>query len=380
MLGLTAIVKKEETMEDQIGTRRRWRTLMLGIGLAALIGACSPSAASQAPTTAPATAAPSAAGSDAAPSASAGASLADVCAKGQEEGQLVHWHNHSDNFVQVIDAFKAAYPGIEVEDLVLSPDEAAQRILTEVAAGRAPTPDLTATQLDVFKPLIDRGVAETEVDWAALGVPADVIHQDNFVRIHRIALGLGYNTDSVKPEEIPNTWEELVDAKWAGRMIVDPRGRPFDSISLAWGKEKTLDYVQRLKDIGKPLVIEGGTAGLVAVAGGEADFTTGGRSAETLEQQAEGAPLAIKYLDVVTTIDNYNVPLKGAAHPNAATCFIAWFAAEGQSIYNEVEFKTNDTVPPDAPAGAEIVTIETPEQADAVKDIGTEIGRIWTGG
>jgi oligopeptide/dipeptide ABC transporter ATP-binding protein len=136
------------------------------------------------------------------------------------------------------------------------------------------------------------------------------------VRIHRIALGLGYNTDKLTPDQLPDTWEELVDPAWAGRVIVDPRGRPFDSIGLAWGAEQTIDYVNRLKDIAKPLVIEGGTAGLVAVAGGEADITTGGRSAETLEQQAEGAPIGIKYMDVVSTIDNYNIALKDTAHPN----------------------------------------------------------------
>jgi iron(III) transport system substrate-binding protein len=223
-------------------------------------------------------------------------------------------------------------------------------------------------------------LVDDSVDWEALSVPSDVLTPSGAVRIHRIALGLGYNTDKLTPDQLPDTWEELVDPAWAGRVIVDPRGRPFDSIGLAWGAEQTIDYVNRLKDIAKPLVIEGGTAGLVAVAGGEADITTGGRSAETLEQQAEGAPIGIKYMDVVSTIDNYNIALKDTAHPNAAKCFIGWFASEGQALYDEVEFKTNDSIPPDAPAGAVVVTIDSPEQADAVKALSTEIGKIWTGG
>jgi iron(III) transport system substrate-binding protein len=200
------------------------------------------------------------------------------------------------------------------------------------------------------------------------------------VRVQRVAIGLGYNTDSTKAEDLPNTWEELIDAKWAGQVIVDPRGRPFDSLGLEWGKEKTIDYVNRLKATDQPLVIEGGTAGLVAVAGGEAAITTGGRSAETLEQQAEGAPIDIKYLDVIPTLDNYHVPLVGSAHPNAAACFIGWMASEGQDLFNQVEFKSNDAIPPQAPAGAKVLTIESPEQADQVKELSTEIGRIWTGG
>ena len=379
-------------MGEQLGRRSRLRLLSLGFGLVLATGACTTgtqtptisagTGATQPPRSAGASAGGSA-GDSAGGSAAAGGSREEICAKGAEEGALVHWHNHSDEFVRVIEAFNEAYPDIEVEDLVLSPDEAAQRILTEVSAGRPPTPDLAAGGLDVFKPLLDQGAIATDVDWAALGVPEEVIHEEsNIVRIHRIALGLGYNTDKLSPEELPATWEELIDEKWRGRVIVDPRGRPFDSISLAegWGPEKTLDYVQRLKDVVQPLVIEGGTAGLVAVAGGEADITTGGRSAETLEQQAEGAPLEIHYLDVVSTIDNYNAVMANAAHPNAARCFVAWFATDGQEIYNEVEFKTNEELPAAAPEGAQVVVIESPEDADAVGEIGQEIGRIWTGG
>ena len=371
-------------MGERLDRRRRLGLLSLGVGLVLATGACT--TGTQSPTTSAGGGASQPAGSPAASaggSAAAGGSMEEICAKGAEEGALVHWHNHSDEYAQVIEAFNEAHPDIEVEDLVLSPDEAAQRILTEVSAGRPPTADMAAGGLDVFKPLLDQEIIATDVDWAALGVPDDVMHEEsNIVRIHRIALGLGYNTDKLSAEELPATWEELVDEEWRGRVIVDPRGRPFDSISLAegWGRDKTLDYVQRLKDVVQPLVIEGGTAGLVAVAGGEADITTGGRSAETLEQQAEGAPLDIHYLDVVSTIDNYNAVLAEAAHPNAARCFVAWFAAEGQELYNEIEFKTNEAVPAAAPEGAQVVVIESPEDADAVGEIGKEIGRIWTGG
>lgn len=305
--------------------------------------------------------------------------LADVCAAGAEEGALVLWNNHSDEFSQVVDAFNEVNPDIDVEILTLSPDESAQRVLTESAGGRTPSVDAIAGGLDIFKTLIDRDLVRLDIDWAGLGVSEDVLHESNLVRIHRIALGLGYNTDNFTADDLPNTWEELIDPKWDGQVIVDPRGRPFDSISLAWGEEKTLDYVQRLKDEINPLLIEGGTAGLVAVAGGEAAITTGGRSAETLEQQAEGAPIDIKYLDVVTTIDNYDVILKDAEHPNAATCFVAWFSTQGQELYNEVEFKTNDTVPPDAPATAEVIAIETPEESEAVQAIGDAISAILVG-
>lgn len=307
------------------------------------------------------------------------ASYEEACEAGAEEGSLVHWHNHSDGINDVYAAFNEEHPDITVEGLEMTPDDAAQRVLTEVGAGRDVSVDIIAGQADVFQEIINQDLQNTDIDWVANGVPEDLVHDTNMVRIHRIAIGLGYNTESLSPEDLPNTWEELIDEQWLGEVVVDPRGRPFDQLSLVWGEDEALDYVQRLHDVVQPLVIEGGTDGLLAVAGGEAEITTGGRTAETLEQQAEGAPLELKFLDFVPTIDNYNLVLADAPHPNAALCYALWFSAHGgQEVYNEAEFKSNDTIPAGAPEGAEIVTVETLEEAEQVSAIGREMGRIWT--
>jgi len=305
----------------------------------------------------------------------------EICAAGAEEGGFVHWHNHNpENIEPIYDAFNEVYPDIEPRQQEMTPDDAAQRVLTEHLAGQGVPADIMAGQADVFAALVSEGMQDTELDWTEYGVPEDVVHSANMIRIHRIALGLGYNTDALSPEDLPNTWEELIDEKWRGDVIVDPRGRPFDQMSLLWGNDDAIDFIERLQDVVAPLVIEGGTAGLVAVAGGEADITTGGRSAEILEQQADGVPLEMKYLDIVPTIDNYNLVLTDAENINAARCYAIWFStAGGQELYNELEFKTNDTIPTAAPDGAQVVTVETDEEAEAVSEIGREMGRIWTG-
>jgi ABC-type Fe3+ transport system substrate-binding protein len=304
----------------------------------------------------------------------------EACEAGAEEGSLVHWHNHSEGIQEVYAAFNEDHPDIAIEGLEMTPDDAAQRVLTEASTGREPSADILAGQVDVFQGLINENMVNTDIDWVSYGVPEDLVHPTNLVRIHRIAIGLGYNTDSMSADDLPDTWEELVDEQWQGEVIVDPRGRPFDQLSLVWGEEEALDYVQRLQEVVQPLVIEGGTAGLVAVAGGEAEITTGGRTAETLEQQAEGAPIDLKFLDYVPTIDNYNLVLADAPHPNAALCYAIWFSAEGgQEVYDEAEFKSNETFPTGAPEDAEIVTVETLEEAEMVAEIGREMGRIWTG-
>jgi iron(III) transport system substrate-binding protein len=329
-------------------------------------------------TTAPSAAATAAATTQ--PSAAAGGvvegDLAAVCEAGSNEGTLVYWNN-LENPDPIFAAFNEAYPDIQIESTQLRPDDSAQRVLTEASAGRV-TADLIYGGLDVFDPVLDGGLINQEIDWNGFGVPEDTQSQ-GMVRIYRVAGGLGYNTDSYSADEMPSTWEELIDAKWDGQVVVDPRGRPFDQLSLAegWGEEATIDYVNRLKETVNPIIIEGGTAGMEAVGSGQYAITTGGRSAETLEQQDAGAPIDIKYLDIVPTLDAYHAVLTDAAHPNAAACWVGWVATAGKQIHDESEFKSNETVPSNAPADAEILAIDTPEKAEEVSRMSDLIGQIW---
>jgi iron(III) transport system substrate-binding protein len=361
-------------------TNRPWWALLASLAL--IVAACGDAGTPGAPGETPGQPAPGqpTPGDQAPETPAVAMGLDEVCAQAAEqEGRLVYWNNLAEAFDPLYEEFQAAYPGIEIETLELRPDESAQRVITEAAAGRDITPDIIYGGVDVFQPINDRGLVDTEIDWAALGVPEDWIHDTNMVRIYRVAGGLVYNTDRLTADDLPDTWEELIDERWRGRVVVDPRGRPFDQMALAWGAEQAIDYVQRLRDVVQPLVIEGGTAGMVAVAGGEADITTGGRSAETLEQQARGAPLEIKYLDVVTTLDAYHAVIADTRSPLSAQCWVAWFSTQGQELHDELEFKSNDTVPPGAPEGATLLSIDTEEDGDQVREVGQEMGRIWIG-
>lgn len=230
-----------------------------------------------------------------------------------------------------------------MQSTTLRPDDSAQRVAVEHSAGRPISADIIYGGVDVWSSAIKQGLIDQSVDWAALGVPADHVTGSHMVRIFRVAAGVTYNTEKLKASDLPDKWEDLVDPKWAGKVIVDPRGRPFDQLALDWGEAKVTDYVRQFKQVVKPVVVEGGTAGLVAVAGGQGLFTTGGRSAET-EQQKQ----------------------KGAAHPNAAKCFMAWDATDGAAFHLETEVETNEDLPPGTPSGAKLLVADTPDKADLV--------------
>ncbi len=305
--------------------------------------------------------------------------LAEVCAAGAEEGSFSYWATFADeNFAQIEAVFAATYPGIDVEFLALRSDEIVQRVVAASAAGQDIEVDLANGDLDELKAMYDRGLTDTDIDWSALGVADDIIHSTNMVRIYRVPLGLAYNSSLSTPDDLPDTWFELASEEYRGEFIVDPRGNPFSQLSLHWGAEETLAYVERLKEF-DPVVIRGGTAGMLEVVAGNYLTTTGGRDDSRAELQADGAPIEIKYLDVIPTTDFYNVLFKDSPSSNAAACFAGWLMTEeGQAIHTEVEFKANESIPPSAPAGATIVSIESGEDADAAAEVAEAASAIWT--
>jgi hypothetical protein len=118
---------------------------------------------------------------------------------------------------------------------------------------------------------------------------------------------------------------------------------------------------------------------MLAVAGQQAKVTTGGRSESTEEERAKGAPLQIKYLDVIPTFDAYNMVPKGAAHPNAATCMVSWLATDGAAAFEKAELKQNVTRPDGASPEDVLTSVDTPDQATTVSDIGKEIQELYAG-
>jgi iron(III) transport system substrate-binding protein len=306
-----------------------------------------------------------------------------VCERGAEEGSFEYWATFEDeNWQRIYEPFAERYPGIAVQLLGARGSESLQRMATAQSAGQAqPASGISSGMDELIGPAAERGLVDTDVDWLELGVPEELIDAEtNSIRLSRTAIGLAYNEETTSPDELPDTWEELIDERYAGEVVVDPRGRPFHQLAMEWGEEAMADYVQRLMDVVQPVVIEGGTAGMTAVLTGEALMTTGGRSDSTLELTSQGAPIAMKYLDIIPTEHDYNALVADAQSPNAATCFIGWLSSpEGTAIYQEVEFKTNETIPEGAPEDAEYVSVTTAEEAEQANEYAEVARRIIEG-
>ena len=326
---------------------------------------------------------PTAAGGDPTPTTEGtGATVAgtqqEACEAAVDEGPLDWWTQDPATAEAIIQLFNEDYPDISVNFTYLTENDIAQRLIAEADAGRETTADLTVGNLAAFAPAIERGLINTDVQWPA-EVPENLITESNMVRISRRAAGLVYNTSAFTADELPDTWEGLVDAQYQGLVSVHATGIPFNFLVVPWGEEKTLQWAQDMAETVQPAVIEGTTASIQAAASGEVPIAASGRDSEALEQQAAGAPVEIKYMDIVPAYDFHQAIPTGAQDLNAAVCFASWYINEGHEDIFEINFASNEDVPPEAPEGAEIVVLDA-ESIDASADMAQQISQIWVEG
>ena len=365
--------EEEGSVTMRIREKRGLKPFAIALVVMALVAASCGDSDDTTTTAAPGT---TAAATTAAPAATG---LEAVCAAGAEEGSFTYWATiEVDNFARIIEPFEARYPDIDIEFLSIREEDGAAQILTEVSAGVQPTPDMVYGSQDGLSPIITRGLIDTEFDWSQAGIDDELMLQpENMVRIFLVAFGLAYNTNLGTPEDLPQTWEELVDSKWAGNVVTDPRGNPFHLLLIEWSEEEVLDYATRFAAESEPILIRGGTAGMTEVLSGGALMTTSGRADSRSELQADGAPIEMHYLDIVPIRVLYNGLIKDAANPNAAACFAGWLATdEGQTSFESVEYKSNEFPPAGVPEDAILSRVTSPEQAQAINDIQQRIQEI----
>ena len=126
------------------------------------------------------------------------------------------------DFAKEIKAFNAIYPGIKISFTSQKPQTSVPIFVTEVQAHHSLTADGTKLDIPGAGPLLTQSLVVNNIDWASLGVPSTEIAQPDGIstpRTERLTLGLSYNTTKLKASDLPNTWQDLINSKWAKQII-----------------------------------------------------------------------------------------------------------------------------------------------------------------
>lgn len=209
------------------------------------------------------------------------------------------------------------------------------QLATEYAAGQTAGVDIMLGAAPHMAALVKLDVLAA-VDWPRYlpeRINAGMTELDG--KIIRVATGLtGVTYNSNLAPTKPATLDDFLKPQWKGKIASTPYAAGFDVLLAedVWGRQRTIDYVQKLSRQ---------IAGLIRCGEGER-IATGEYLAlvmdctgqDALQWQAKGAPLAqMMPLDAAQQRYYYFGVPKNAAHPNAAKLYALFMlTAEGQFL------------------------------------------------
>jgi iron(III) transport system substrate-binding protein len=252
----------------------------------------------------------------------------------QKEGELVYYTTMTLSQSQkIVERFERKYPLIKVRLLRTGGGPLLDRILTEGRAGMH-TWDVVVGRGEMVLPLMQAKLLAPYRSPETRMIDADLVDNEGYWTAYYVnPYVLGYNTRLVRGEEVPKTYDQLLQPRWSGRKIsIDTEDFGLlAGLIRAWGKEKAVSYLKKLA-AQEPVPMRGNTNRVQLTAAGEYPLVLA--YAPTIQREtSQGAPVDWVALEpVVVQVQPVMLAAK-ARHPNAAKLFINFvLSEEGQKM------------------------------------------------
>jgi iron(III) transport system substrate-binding protein len=237
-------------------------------------------------------------------------------------------------------AFEAHYPGIEVQIERAGSERLFQRIGQEFSSSIHAADVITTADASHFISWKRNGwLAPFLPEDVAKYFPAEYRDADGMFVTSRIWLSsIAYNTNLVKPADAPSSFADLLDPKWAGRMV---KGHPAYSGTIMTAtfqlvRELGWEYFEKLSKQ-RVMQVQSSTDPPKKLALGERAVMADGNDYNVVLLKEAGQPVEPLYpAEGTPTISGPTGIFATAPHPNAARLFQAWLhTRETQQFFTD---------------------------------------------
>src|SRR5881397_2061519 len=226
----------------------------------------------------------------------------------------------------VKDAFEKEYPFLQVEFFRGNAERLVQKMLAEYQAKRYDVDIIDGT---VSPTMVRRaGYLQRFYSPVLAEYPADLKDPQGYWGTTNLYFfATGYNTKMVKLNEIPKTYEDLLNPRWKGQMMWSTSrgsGAPIfvGTILNTMGQEAGKAYLQKLKGQNIAKSTASNRQILDLVIAGEFPIALHIFNHHAYISKAAGAPVEWQPLEPVTATNNSVGVAKNAPHPHAAMLFL----------------------------------------------------------
>jgi iron(III) transport system substrate-binding protein len=266
----------------------------------------------------------------------------DLIAAAKKEGKVV-WYTSVDIKVaeQLARAFEAKFAGIKIQVERSGAERVFQRIGQEYASNIFNVDVVDSSDAAHFVYYKREGMLQPVLpEDVAKHYAAPYKDPDGLFAAWRINLSvIAYNTQQVKPEEAPKSFADLLDPKWAGKIVKAHPGYSGTILTSTFQISRDLgwQYFEKLAQQ-RVMQVQSAVDPPNKVVAGERAVMADGNEYNAALLKAQKAPIEIVYpAEGTPLVIGPAGVMKRAPNQNAAKLFYAWlFTVEGQQFLVDV--------------------------------------------
>jgi iron(III) transport system substrate-binding protein len=283
----------------------------------------------------------------------------------KKEGTFLLYSSTSpEDMNPVIDAFKKKY-GIDVQFWRSSSDNIVQRAVAENRAGRCLVDAFTSVAAELEALQREKLLLAVKTPLAAELMPQSIRPHGEWIATRLNIFAAAYNTNLVKKEEVPKSYEDLKDPKWKGRLAIEVGDSDwFSAIVPKMGQDKALKLFKEIALTNGFSYRKGHTLLANLVAAGEVPLALTTYNYKPEQLKKAGAPIEPLYLSPAIALPNGAAVSRCATHPNAAVLFYDFMVGEAQEILAKRDFAPTNPKLKTLPEGMELTFVDPAQLLD----------------
>lgn len=243
-----------------------------------------------------------------------------------------------DDQKALVAAFERKY-GVKLQFWRSSSESILQRAMVEYRGGRYEVDAIETSAAEMESLHREKLLVEVKSPHLADIAPAALRPHREWVGDRLNIIAAGYNTNLIRKQDVPKTYEDLLDPKWKGKLGIEADDAVwFGALANAMGEEKTVKLFRDIARINGLSVRKGHTLLANLVVSGEVPFALTLYHYKAEQLKNSGAPL-----------DWYVLPpgfarflgtgiLRRPPHPHAAVLFLDFMLSDAQRVLLDRDF------------------------------------------